>query len=102
MPHKPKSHLQLVREKNSGIVSASGRRPNPRDRGYDTRWEHSRKWFLAQHPTCIMCERRGVVRLATCVDHIIPHRGNMKLFWDASNLQSLCTEHHSEKTRAGL
>ena len=39
---------------------------------------------------------------ATVVDHIIPHRGDRKLFWDESNWQSLCERHHNEKTGRGL
>ena len=35
----------------------------------------------------------------TDVDHIIPHRGDQKLFWDKSNWQALCHRHHSMKTR---
>lgn len=28
------------------------------------------------------------------VDHIIPHRGDRKLFHDPDNLQTLCPDHH--------
>lgn len=38
--------------------------------------------------------------MATVVDHIKPHRGNQKLFWDKENWQSLCTKcHNSYKQR---
>lgn len=62
-----------------------------------------------------MCQQLGRVRLATVVDHVIPHRmaeaersGDpirkataWRLFWDAKNWQSLCVEHHSsDKQRA--
>jgi 5-methylcytosine-specific restriction endonuclease McrA len=34
------------------------------------------------------------------VDHIIPHRGNLALFWDEENLQAVCKEYHDgEKQR---
>ncbi len=34
------------------------------------------------------------------VDHIEPHRGNLMLFWDESNLQAVCKAwHDSEKQR---
>ena len=36
---------------------------------------------------------------ATDVDHVIPFRGDMSLFWDESNWQALCHRHHSMKTR---
>jgi 5-methylcytosine-specific restriction protein A len=35
---------------------------------------------------------------AIVVDHIIPHKGNYKLFWDKSNWQSLCKSCHDKKT----
>jgi len=39
-----------------------------------------------------------VIRPATLVDHIIPHRGDNNLFWDEDNWQALCTECHAIKT----
>ena len=36
--------------------------------------------------------------MATVVDHIKPHRGEQKLFWDRSNWQPLCEHHHNVKT----
>lgn len=35
---------------------------------------------------------------AEITDHVIPHRGNSKLFWDVKNLQSLCFSCHNKKT----
>ena len=34
----------------------------------------------------------------TVVDHIVPHRGDQKLFWDKSNWQPLCKACHDRKT----
>ena len=70
------------------------------ERGYSYRWRCVAKHFLQKHPICAECERRGVIRMATCVDHITPHRGDRALFWDSSNWQSLCQECHSRKTAA--
>ena len=39
---------------------------------------------------------------ATVVGHIIPHRGNQKLFWDEKNWQPLCKDCHDRKTGTGL
>ena len=36
--------------------------------------------------------------MATVVDHIKPHRGDKKLFWDRGNWQPLCEHHHNVKT----
>lgn len=82
--------------------SASWRAPDasPADRGYDHRWRKEREAYLRLHPLCVMCEARGLVKAATVVDHIKPHRGDMVLFWDKTNWQSLCkTDHDSHKQR---
>ena len=65
------------------------------ERGYGSRWQRTRLQHLRLHPLCVMCEQQGVIRVATIVDHKVPHRGDMALFWDPSNRQSLCAPHHS-------
>ena len=71
-------------------------------RGYDARWRKARKAFLQKHPLCAECLKKGKATPATVVDHIVPHRGDQKLFWDQSNWQPLCKEHHDKKTGSGL
>lgn len=61
---------------------------------YGTRWQKARAAFLAHHPLCVMCAADNRVCEAVIVDHIIPHKGDMKLFWDKANWQSLCKPHH--------
>ena len=70
-------------------------------RGYGYRWQQASKAFLAAHPLCAECEREGRVTAATVVDHIVPYRGDMALFWDPSNWQPLCRPHHDTKTARG-
>jgi 5-methylcytosine-specific restriction protein A len=36
--------------------------------------------------------------VATVVDHIIPHNGDMVRFWDQDNWQPLCKQCHDIKT----
>ena len=67
-------------------------------RGYNRAWQKASKQYLAAHPLCVKCLEEGKFRKATVVDHIIPHRGDEKLFWDRSNWQPLCKEHHDRKT----
>jgi len=65
-------------------------------RGYGYKWQKAREDFLS-HPDnvmCVMCAKRGHVTVATVVDHIIPHKGDMKLFWSRSNWQPLCKPCH--------
>ncbi len=67
---------------------------------YDARWRRLRALFLRANPACVFCKERGRIELATVVDHKIPHRGDMDLFWDQTNWQSLCaTCHNSPKKR---
>jgi 5-methylcytosine-specific restriction protein A len=54
--------------------------------------------FLQAHPLCEECRRKGKIRAAEVVDHIVPHKGNMRLFWDRSNWQALCKGCHDAKT----
>ncbi len=82
--------------------SADRLRGNAAERGYGSRWRVARGRFLRKHPLCAECLRQGRLSPATVVDHIIPHRGDMKLFWDESNWQALCKDCHDQKTGSGL
>ncbi|TWU08843.1 HNH endonuclease [Symmachiella macrocystis] len=70
-------------------------------RGYGSKWQTARKRFLQQHPYCVGCDKEGRVTLANVVDHITPHRGDDKLFWDHGNWQALCRTCHNRKTGSG-
>lgn len=61
-------------------------------------WTAARNAYLQRHPLCVECQSRGRLVAATVVDHIIPHRGDTKLFWDQGNWQTLCASCHSRKT----
>lgn len=84
-------------------------------RGYGYKWQQARAGYLLAHPYCayclrevgisynqdavaigLACVRAGIgLPHAAVVDHVVPHRGDMKLFWDKTNWQSLCASHHS-------
>ena len=67
-------------------------------RGYDSRWQKASRAYLRENPLCAECMRNGRYVQATVVDHVIPHRGDQKLFWDKSNWQALCKPCHDKKT----
>ena len=69
-------------------------------RGYGYRWQQASKGYLRAHPLAvdIFGVHNGRVILAEVVDHIIPHRGDMKLFWDRNNWQGLTKADHDRKT----
>lgn len=66
-----------------------------------TRWRAGRRWFISANPLCAMCKRDGRVVEAQVVDHIVPHKGDQRLFFDQVNWQALCFNcHNSRKQRA--
>lgn len=100
--HKPpgKSRAQRERERKAAYDKT---RPSATQRGYDSKWRRESKQWLLIDPAkedkpknrkpCAHC---GVS--SELVDHIVPHKGDMKLFWRRSNWQPLCTTCHSRKT----
>jgi len=73
-------------------------RGSAHSRGYGRRWRVSRAGFLRKNPLCVHCLLIDRVVQATVVDHIIPHSGDMDLFWDRQNWQPLCASCHGRKT----
>lgn len=59
------------------------------------RWRKMRLRQLKRHPLCqcVHCQECGLV--ADTVDHIKPHRGDPKLFWDERNIQSMNRDCHN-------
>lgn len=83
-------HAKLVRRENE-----KHRRGH---RLYDRRWQRERDRYLREHPLCVTCTNVGRVVPATEIDHKVPHCGDLVLFWDKSNWQSMCHTCHSSKT----
>ncbi len=71
-------------------------------RGYGYAWQQASESFLIANPLCRQCELEGRTTASEVTDHIVPHRGNTRLFWDPSNWQPLCRTCHGKKTAAGL
>lgn len=74
------------------------RRENSHKRGYTNKWRDARAQYLREHSLCVHCMRNNFITPATEVDHIVPHKGDMNLFWDRKNWQPLCKTCHSAKT----
>lgn len=70
------------------------------ERGYGSRWRTARAHYLRAHPLCECdeCAALGRVLPSSVVDHVIPHRGNMRLFWDQTNWQAMSKPCHDRKT----
>ncbi len=91
----------------------AARRGSSTERGYGRPWRTRARAFLEQFPLCgqrpgglapVMsrCFDDGVVTVAIQVDHVRPHRGDERLFWDEANWQPLCRECGARKSAAGL
>ena len=80
------------------VFSSDRMRGGADARGYNAEWRRARKAFLKEHPLCAECMLKGRLAPATVVDHIIPHRGDKRLFWDEHNWQALCKNCHDQKT----
>ncbi len=76
-----------------GAVDTRDFRPSAAKRGYGSKWQKARAEYLRANSLCVECGEP-----ATVVDHIVPHKGDMKKFWDRSNWQSLCDYDHNVKT----
>ena len=64
---------------------------------HTSRWTKLSRAFRAEHPLCAECYRKGVIRPATCVDHIEPWPICADRFYDRTNLQSLCEDCNNRK-----
>ncbi len=70
------------------------RRGSARARGYTAEWDREAKAFRVAHPLCLGCEAEQRLSPSEVTDHVIPHRGDMVLFWDRSRWQACCRWHH--------
>jgi 5-methylcytosine-specific restriction enzyme A len=59
-----------------------------------SRWQRMRKAQLTAEPLCAFCLQTEDVTPATVADHVKAHKGDLSLFYDPNNLQSLCKPHH--------
>jgi 5-methylcytosine-specific restriction protein A len=92
MPTKPKTYRAAQPPKSDEHrLSAS-------KRGYGRAWQKRSMAHRRKNPLCVECKRKGLIVPGECVDHIIPHKGNRRLFEDDRNLQTLCNSCHSKKT----
>jgi 5-methylcytosine-specific restriction protein A len=57
-------------------------------------WRRARKTQLAKQPLCEPCLTEGFTTAANVVNHRKPHKGDLVLFWDPANHQSVCKPHH--------
>jgi len=63
-------------------------------------WKSLRIWKLNLNPMCEAKEKDGSAcrEGAYTVHHVKDHKGNLELFFDRKNLESLCKRHHDAET----
>ena len=61
------------------------------------RWRALRNYFIQKNPICKICQSKGIIKGAQCVDHIKALTiGGSQV--DINNLQSLCNSCHAKKS----
>jgi 5-methylcytosine-specific restriction enzyme A len=99
MPLKPSLHRPPGFKSTAEVKRALEReRPSAARRGYGARWRCARAAYLARNPLCVRCQAQERIWAATVVDHVVPHRGDKRLFWDEGNWAALCKPCHDAKT----
>lgn len=105
MPRIPKRQCRHIgcgvlveKGKNEGYCNKHKRSNKHIKKMYNYRWSIARKNYLLEHPLCIKCQEKNIIVAAGVVDHIIPHQGNQRLFWDRNNWQALCIKCHNIKS----
>lgn len=100
---RPPRTKPALRMRSRGSQPAAKDRRSPEASAYrklykDSRWcgKHGiRAQRLTVEPLCRMCAKAGRFTPATVADHIKEHKGNIALFYDFENTQSLCVPCHS-------
>jgi 5-methylcytosine-specific restriction protein A len=101
MPSKPPMHRSAGWRSAAAVKAELDRqRPSAARRGYGPRWRRARAAFLAQNPLCASCKADGRLVPATVVDHVVPHGGDERLFWDEGNWKGLCNPATMRRPRA--
>lgn len=90
-----KPRLQTIKTNTPTAGKSTWRTSGRNSDGYGYKWQKARERYLLENPLCVYCERNGKTVVATVVDHIVPHRGDMRIFWDKSQWQALCSPCHS-------
>lgn len=97
MPYKPRK-VSAIGKLPPAIETGARNRESAHARGYTAAWRKAREAYLSAHPWCAVCLAKGRREPASEVDHIRPHKGDKRLFWDKANWQPLCKPCHSAKT----
>jgi len=96
--HKAKHEERLRELKLARGKEHDKRRGSANSRGYGYAWRKARDVYILSNPLCVRCREQNKITMANVVDHVTPHGGDKRLFWDRDNWQSLCKSCHDRKT----
>lgn len=74
-------------------------------------WYKSARWQALREQVLVRdlytCRQTGVLLIgkhpapnSPVVDHVVPHKGDERLFWDINNLQAVSKEYHDGEKRS--
>ena len=69
-----------------------------KDKFYNSEWRAFTYRFLYHNPNCYACGAHKDDTRIDC-DHLVPHKGDLDLFWKMDNLIPLCISCHSKVTQ---
>lgn len=97
----PRGRSRCELHQHAAEATDRQQRGSSAERGYDSRWQRYRVVFLAANPLCKPCDVKGRTSAATVVDHITPHKGDHRLFWEPTNHQPSCKPCHDARVDEG-
>jgi 5-methylcytosine-specific restriction endonuclease McrA len=112
--HEQRQHTQTSTDRPSTTGRKLGKDLQQGYRAEAAKWYKSKQWqqlrqhILAKQPYCQCIYHKGQDRtaLSEVVDHITPHRGDKRTFFNATNLQALtkhCHDKHKQRQeRSGV
>jgi 5-methylcytosine-specific restriction protein A len=86
--------IKMMRPNISTFGGNADNRPNASGRGYGGSWKAAAGKFKRAHPCCLGCAALNRKVATAVVDHVLPHRGDREVFWNASMWQPACRWHH--------
>jgi 5-methylcytosine-specific restriction protein A len=100
MPFRPPLHKGLGYRSDAQRREEWDMRTKAKRAVYQTpEWRAARAAFLARPENRLCC--CGCGRVADMVDHRVPHRGDMALFWDRANWQAMANIPCHQRKRQG-
>lgn len=96
MATKPTKKVTRMYGLKPGVKPTGYNRIRSADVYHTSRWTRESRIFRTEHPLCVICQSKGLIKEAEVVDHIVPYPvcGD---FFDSSNWQSLCSKCNAEK-----